>query len=240
MTRLGKWATVVAGAFVMSSIAVTAQEQAGAGCTDADAIVQSSGRSARARTRRPACPAGQRSPAPPAAEPPAPLRRAPHRPRPSLRHRQRPIPDAAGSEIPAPTDPEPAEAPAEESPRCRRWRSSWRSTTRCRGGSSMRAPPRRTRDDPNRLVIAFHSGIDWTTWKATDFRGLHRGVQLRRGDGHDQLHGRGPKGLLHLPDHLHPGRTEARRSGPASPPAPRSGSWARSRRLSACSARRRR
>jgi hypothetical protein len=25
-------------------------------------------------------------------------------------------------------------------------------------------------DDANRLVIGFHSGIDWTTWKATDFR----------------------------------------------------------------------
>jgi hypothetical protein len=25
-------------------------------------------------------------------------------------------------------------------------------------------------DDPNRLVIAFHSGIDWATWKRTEFR----------------------------------------------------------------------
>jgi len=25
-------------------------------------------------------------------------------------------------------------------------------------------------DDPNRLVIAFHSGIDWNTWKNTEFR----------------------------------------------------------------------
>jgi hypothetical protein len=25
-------------------------------------------------------------------------------------------------------------------------------------------------DDPNKLIIAFHSGMDWTTWKATDFR----------------------------------------------------------------------
>jgi hypothetical protein len=24
--------------------------------------------------------------------------------------------------------------------------------------------------NPNRLVIGFHSGMDWTTWKATDFR----------------------------------------------------------------------
>jgi len=132
MTRFGKWATVVAGAFVVSSIAVTAQEQAGA--RTPDSIVQAS--------EDPPEPAPVDPPAPPADEVPAP-------------------PEA---EAPAPPDAEPAAAPAPPVVKF----VEINDAVPARFFDSRATAPHA--DDPNRLVIAFHSGIDWTTWKATDFR----------------------------------------------------------------------
>jgi hypothetical protein len=140
MTRFGKWATVVAGAFVMSSIAVTAQEQAGAGARTPEAIVQSSDDPPEPAPVDPPAPAADETPAPPEAE------------------------------TPAPTDPEPAAAPAEEEPALPPVAKfvEINDAVPARFFDASATAPHA--DDPNRLVIAFHSGIDWATWKATDFR----------------------------------------------------------------------
>ena len=164
MTRLGKWATVVAGAFVMSSIAVTAQEQAGAGARTPEAIVQSSDDPPEPAPVNPPAPAADEAPAPPAAESPAPPAAEP----PSPPEADPPAPPEA--ETPSPTDPEPAAAPAEEEPAlppAAKFVEINDAVPARFFDASATAPHA---DDPNRLVIAFHSGIDWTTWKATDFR----------------------------------------------------------------------
>jgi hypothetical protein len=117
MMRLGKWATLVAGAVMILNISSIAQEQA----------VE---------------PAAQQAvePAPQAVEPAV-----------------DPLVDA---DVDAPMDL-PADPPVAKF-------VDINDAVSSRFFDADNTAP--DKDDPNKLVIAFHSGMDWTTWKATDFR----------------------------------------------------------------------
>ena len=127
MIRLGKWATVVAGAVMVFNVAVRAQEPAGP-------AVEPTMDSTVPPSADPSAPTADDPPAEPVVfeEPPAPpVEEAP------------PLPPAAkfldiNDAVPARFFDARATAPHD--------------------------------DDPNRLVIAFHSGIDWNTWKGTEFK----------------------------------------------------------------------
>ena len=113
-------------------------------------------------------PAVVESPAPPAAEPPAPAAVAP--------------PEAPAAEAAAPPAEEEAKAeegepeaeeeapPVEEVPPAPPVAQFVDINDAIPGRFFDAKNTAPSVDDPNRLVIAFHSGIDWNTWKNTEFR----------------------------------------------------------------------
>jgi hypothetical protein len=134
MMRLGKWATVVAGAVMVLNISSIAQEQAVEPAAQqpvepvvnppVDAPVDSAVEAPAPSAEEPAALLTEEPPVEPPAEPPAP-----------------PVAKFVGINDAVPSRFFDAEATAEHAD-----------------------------DHPNRLIIAFHSGIDWTTYKATEFR----------------------------------------------------------------------
>ena len=178
MMRLGTWAAVVAGAVMVVNLSAAAQEQAAE--QTVDSAVQPS-------VDPPAPPADdppaqravvEESPAPPAVEPPAPS--APEAPAPSAA--EPPAPAAVAPEAPAeeaaapPVEEAEAEEAEEEAPPVEETPPAppvaqfvdINDAIAGRFFDARKTAP--SGDDPNRLVIAFHTGIDWNTWKNTDFR----------------------------------------------------------------------
>ena len=147
MIRLGKWTTVVVGGVMVLNLSAAAQEQAAGPAAEqtVDSTVQPSAD----------------PPAPPAAEPPAPT--AAEAPAPTAAER-------VVAEEPVAEEP-PAEQPVvEEVPPLPPVAKFLAINDAVPGRFFNAAATAPHGDDANRLVIAFHSGIDWSTWKNTDFR----------------------------------------------------------------------
>jgi hypothetical protein len=141
MIRLGKWATVVAGAVMVLTLAAAAQEQAAE--QTIDSTVQTSA--------DPAAPTAGRF-----AVEESPVEESPAE--------ESPVEEAAAEEPPV---EEPLVEEAPPVPSVTQFLDINDAVPGRFFNAGATAPDGA---DPNRLVIAFHSGIDWTTWKNTDFR----------------------------------------------------------------------
>jgi len=137
--RLGKWATVVAGAVMLLNVSSIAQEQAVEPAAQ-QAVEPVVDPPVNAPVDVPVDPAVE-APAPSAEEPPALLTEEEPPVEPPTEPPGPPVAKFVGINDAVPSRFFDAEATAEHAD-----------------------------DHPNRLIIAFHSGIDWRTYKATEFR----------------------------------------------------------------------